>query len=625
MIGELIWTSSQWKNQWVCFRGRFHAENPTDVNMKIAVESKYTLYLNGRIAVLDGGLNRGPDAGSCYYDTPDLSPYLQKGENTIAILVWYWGNAGRCNFCSGHAGLCFEIREAERLLLCSGSAIKAMVHPAYKESRPPLPSYLYGGDNITFDAREDLTGWEQPTFDDSCWDDATVVCSDPTDYWGELVKRPIPQFAFGPVERYTTMERQGEVYVCTLPHAAHVSPYLRVRSHSGSETIDIRTDRYAVHGGPGDDAHTYNSQRVDYITRSGEQSFTALNWYFGEKVIYTIPEDVEVLSLGYIESQYACTVVGSYQPRNREEKKLIDKATRTLLVCMRDNFMDCPDRERGQWIGDVSSQVPQVFHVLSNESVLLVQKAIRDFIRNRDDHVLRGNVPGVCSSELPSQSLNAISEVGMIAEYYKHTGDRELLAFCYQPMLDYLNLWTFHGDGTVISRPGNWAWFDHLRRIDDTVLENCWYASALRHVITAAGILGRTQDIPALQEKYDRIRRAVNRLYWKPDGYRSREYLDDRANALAVLSHIAGPDQFETIRHVLVNVREATPYMEYYVLKALCEMGYKDDAYQRMMSRYRPLIENENSTLWEDFAILGTRNHAWSGGPLTILYEYFQE
>jgi hypothetical protein len=42
-----------------------------------------------------------------------------------------------------------------------------------------------------------------------------------------------------------------------------------------------------------------------------------------------------------------------------------------------------------------------------------------------------------------------------------------------------------------------------------------------------------------------------------------------------------------------------------------------------MMCRYQPLIESPNSTLWEDFFHLGTRNHAWSGGPATVLLRYF--
>jgi hypothetical protein len=54
-------------------------------------------------------------------------------------------------------------------------------------------------------------------------------------------------------------------------------------------------------------------------------------------------------------------------------------------------------------------------------------------------------------------------------------------------------------------------------------------------------------------------------------------------------------------------------------------MGYREDAFKRMMCRYQPLIDSDNSTLWEDFFHLGTHNHAWSGAPATILLRYFSD
>jgi alpha-L-rhamnosidase len=74
---------------------------------------------------------------------------------------------------------------------------------------------------------------------------------------------------------------------------------------------------------------------------------------------------------------------------------------------------------------------------------------------------------------------------------------------------------------------------------------------------------------------------------------------------------------------ILVSVFNSTVYMENYVLIALCEMGYLKEAYRRMVSRYYNLAVNDNTTLWEDFFILGTKNHAWSGAPITIAFKYF--
>lgn len=57
-------------------------------------------------------------------------------------------------------------------------------------------------------------------------------------------------------------------------------------------------------------------------------------------------------------------------------------------------------------------------------------------------------------------------------------------------------------------------------------------------------------------------------------------------------------------------------------------MGYHQDALNRMKRRYAVMIDSPLTTLWEGWGIGeegfggGTYNHAWSGGPLTILSQY---
>lgn len=120
-------------------------------------------------------------------------------------------------------------------------------------------------------------------------------------------------------------------------------------------------------------------------------------------------------------------------------------------------LMDCPDRERGQWIGDVSVQLPQVGFVLDSNALLLAKKCIGDFIHLRDGDILRGNVPGQNSSELPSQSLNAIGSLGMIATYYRYTRDKSVLELCFEPCIRYLKLWELDENGLVTLPQGQLA------------------------------------------------------------------------------------------------------------------------------------------------------------------------
>ena len=190
-------------------------------------------------------------------------------------------------------------------------------------------------------------------------------------------------------------------------------------------------------------------------------------------------------------------------------------------------------------------------------------------------------------------------------------------------MLDYLKLWNVQSNGLVEPRKGDWAWFDHGERIDAGVLENCIYLSDLQFAEETAQKLNCPGDAEFLRKRADGICAAVRKHYWRDNCYKSGDFADERANAFAVLSGVANQTEYPLIRDVLTENFYCTPYMEYFVLLALCRMGYKEEAYQRMVQRYTPLVENGNSTLWEDFEILGTRNHAWSGGALTVLLDYF--
>lgn len=350
-----------------------------------------------------------------------------------------------------------------------------------------------------------------------------------------------------------------------------------------------------------------------------------LDWVYGESIIFSIPKSVKVTELGYRETRYDANPVTTFVCDDERVNRLFDKCARTLAVCMRDNYMDCSDRERGQWIGDVSVQAPQIVYMLDKNGLLLLKKAIYDFINLRKGDRLVGNVPGDNFSELPSQSLNAISEIGMISTYYEATKDKSILMHAFEPSVRYLMLWETDADGVVTERKGDWKWYDHLFNVDGEILNICWYYSALRFALKTAKELDDHRFDGFITERMSAIEQAFEKRYWDSTlrCYTSKGFVDDRANAMAVLSGVCPKEKYENIRYLLMSVFNSSTYMENYVLIALCEMGFKKDAFKRMMSRYQPLIDNENSTLWEDFYHLGTKNHAWSGGPATVLLRYF--
>ena len=67
----------------------------------------------------------------------------------------------------------------------------------------------------------------------------------------------------------------------------------------------------------------------------------------------------------------------------------------------------------------------------------------------------------------------------------------------------------------------------------------------------------------------------------------------------------------------------ASPYMEKYVEEAFFLMDYPEDGLKRMKDRYRAMLDLPLTTLPEHFSTQGgSDNHAWTGGPLTLMEEF---
>jgi len=137
---------------WHCFRKTFSIDvNPDKAMMKIAVDTKCWLWINDSCVIYEGGVKRGPNPSDMYYDELDIAPFLKRGENTMSILVWYWGGKGFSHNSSGRCGLWLNTVIGDKSLN-SDSSWKAMPHPAYLPGRRPKPNFRLSEPNICFDA-----------------------------------------------------------------------------------------------------------------------------------------------------------------------------------------------------------------------------------------------------------------------------------------------------------------------------------------------------------------------------------------------------------------------------------------------------------------------------------------
>lgn len=621
------------RGAWIAFRKDVTLKRvPRSVELTIGADSKYWLWVNGELVVFEGSLKRGPRTGCGYYDVVDVAPYLHKGDNKVAILLWHFGRSGFSHEDSGRSGLYVASSVDD---FCTDASWLSRVHPAYGAATNPEPNGRLSETNIRYDARASMDGWQtagdvaalsfQPSVAIGEWGDAP---------WGTMEERPIPLWLFDPsyticddVQRRPGAER--DTIIASVGIDKQFTPYINITASQAGELIDVQSD-HSFHGGE-------INVRAEYITREGQQTYESLGWMNGERIVLILPKDVKVNEVGFRQSSYDFGHLPSAQLDGEGSYFSCDdeffchfwqKGINTLLVNMRDTWFDCPDRERAQWFGDATTLMGEADYVLDTPVKALMRKAILELCHwCRPTGELRAPVPGNYDGELPAQMLASIGLYGFW-NYYMNTGDEATLRETYPYVKRYLAFWTTDDTGLTAERHGSWDWGDWGDNRDFRLLYAGWHYMALEAAARMADLFGYADDARGYRDTMAKVKVGYNAC-WNGKAYRHPTYegaTDDRVQALAVLSGIAGEDKYPAITQFLRENRHASPYMEKYVVEAFFAMGEGEYGMQRARERFSSMVNNPDyTTLFEGWGIGsegyggGTSNHAWSGGIITVI------
>ena len=632
-----IWTESCAEDSYVAFRKTFTLEQavPTATAF-ISAADKYVLWVNGELVVLDGSLKRGPTPYDSYYDTVELTN-LKQGENTIALLVAFNGRSGDGSIVPvlvdeegdeyTQAGLIFEL-DAGGTTICSDSSWKAARHTGYKNrvtAGADYPGYsqssMLAERNVYFDARDDLGDFMAEGYNDSEWEDATPVSKAGDLPFGDLYSAMIQPIRFQDIVDFSnsasyvgTPLTQDTTLVLDLPGNIQFTPYFELEAPAGKK-LTLYTDTYT-------DKQELPNFKDTYVTADGAQCYENYPWRSGSKLIIEAEAGVTFTRLGYRASGFNGEQAGSFTSSDPGLDQLWQESLNTLAICMRDTYMDCPERERGPYMGDASNEIDAALYSYDQGGLDLTKKAILACVAwTRTDGAIPSRAPSVKPQEIPNQSLIFMTSV---YHYWLHSGDRETAeAYC-NAFLNYLRLVEME-NGLPVYRDGSWTWDDWGDRIDTQLLQTGIYYYALNVTKSLADDLGITEGTEFLAERMDSMRENWRAVYYTEEGFKSPDskYVDDRANAMLALSGLAGEKDWPLITDVIMSTYQASPFIEKYVLEALCAMGRVDLALQRMRDRYAPMLKDEYDTLWETFdGETGTVNHGWTAAPLYILSKY---
>jgi len=623
-VGEVL----TYPNMWMGFYKDVEVDAvPSSLPARISVDSRYWLWINGQMVVREGGVKRGPNRRDTYYEEVEIAPYLRQGRNDIALMMWYFGRDGFNHNSSGKPAMLFDAQSPD-LEIYSDTDWQSVHLTEYGDVSCPHLNQRLAESDIRYDARETHEGWRSGK---ASYRKVMALAFAGEAPWGELHRNPLPAWKDWGVRDYlsTEVHRGGEcdTLVCALPYDAQIHPILKFDNATEGVTVKILTDSY-----------THFQYRnipknlpvhAEYVTRAGSQEFECLDWLSGNKVMYLVPAGSAMPDVSYRETGYNAEFAGSFSCSSEFWNNYWNKSARTLYVNMLDTYFDCPDRERSQWTGDAVNNSEQSFYVLSREADALGSKWLHEICAwQKPNGQIYAPVPsGNWTKELSGQSLSSIGYYGLWT-YYMQSGDIRVLEDTYDAVEKYLRMWTFRPDGTVEYRCGEWEWGDWGSDIDHVALINALYYHALKGHQLAAAELGYSDEAVRLKTLMDKFRIGFDTRFWNGKAYRSENYkgkTDDRVQALAAVCGLAYKERYPAIFAVLSTEFHASPYMERYVLQALCEMGFSDYGLKRFEQRYGKAVSDKRYTTlpenWE-YNKSGSFNHAWSGGGIIPIVSY---
>jgi hypothetical protein len=684
---EWIWDGplAAERNAYTYFRRDFTLPaRPSSAPAFITADSRYLLYVNGRY-VGRGPVRSSPGIQS--YDTYDLAPFLAAGANVVAVLVHFFGEGNEQYVLGRGALLFeTAIETGAAPVLIKSDATWRVSRSAAWNTAAPRENDSNGFVEI-YDARLEPVGWAHPGFAASGWGEPFVIGRPPRPPWLTLVPRDIPFLAereirptavlqVGEVARLpgadpllvapqvqaeplappTTVavtnadylvSSEGAATTVTTPAAGRDAaivvdmgrvisgfPFITVDGPAGA-VIDVAFSEWVhdqrvvavkspVRFDGFEGRPMYTADRV--TLRQGPfrwQRFSFSGFRYLQLTVRGATRPVRILSAGAVFTSYPFTARGRYRSSDELLNRIWNVGAYTTLVSTYDVFMDCPWREKGQWI-DLATPLAS-YNAFGDQAI--ASRYLRTTAQSQDaDGRMFFPYPSWFSFELPDQTM----WWGMhLWQHYLHFGDLELVAELY-PALARANDWfqrNLSPRGLLMAAWPHalprllWPWIDHGHRpganvpgqkLGEMAALDALYYKFLIDAANLARAVGRSADASAFEAQAAKLKTSFQEAYWDPErGFYwddvARTIKGEQASVLAVLYGLAPAEHWTRI---LDNVMDADlwvghsgPHFYFFVLDALAKAGLYDRALETVRRRWGELLAQGATTWWEGWTL----------------------
>lgn len=642
------------------------AEQPSSFIVHLSADNRYKLYVNGALVSL------GPARSDTYfwnYETIDLSPFLKKGKNIIAALVWNEAQYRPAAQITIRTAFILQGNSAAAEVLNTDSSWTCM----RDEGRQPVPGYFFAaskGEMIDFN-RAVKGDWTALGFDDSSWPAAVKIGDGRLKgmSWGndwnlvsstlppsEMVYQRIPvlRYANGvsvpagfPAKKVPVVIPANTTAVLLLDQRVETNVYITLNFSGGkdagislgyAEALYEKGSNGRRKGNRNDAEGKVFVGRIDSLISDGEtgQSFTTLNfrtYRYLRLIVHTKDSPLTVNDLYGTFTAYPFKRLSVFDSADTTIKKILDIGWRTARLNAWETYTDCPYYEQLQYIGD--TRIQALISYFNTDDDRLARNAL-----NMMDHSRLAE--GITRSCYPSQGTQIITTfslwyIGMLHDYWMYRGGsdfikqklpgaREILHFfsnLQQPegSLKRVPYWTFvdwvGGKGWNMGQPPVGA--DGCSAILD--LQLLW---AYEWEAEIEGRIGMPDFARLYSEKARQLKRTIREKYWDAGkglfaDTHEKNTFSQHANSLAILTGMADPATALSIGKKMLtdtSLTQCTVYFKYYLNHALAKAGL-GNGYMNWLGIWRDNIKM-GLTTWAEYSDLhDTRSdcHAWGASP----------
>ncbi len=648
------------------FRKTFNLKAvPEKFIVHTSADARYRLYVNGQLVTW------GPAAGdpeNWFYETTDIAPFLEKGENLLAAQVWNWGRQNGARQTS--AGTAFILQgdsPAEHISNTNRSwkTIKDEGYHVLEMNAVTVGGGYIAGGSDSLIAANHPWDWNLLSFDDSAWQEPKELGKGNhagLDTWKgtawKLQPRVLPPMEQKKEATPVLLEIKGmplpEMHDKQL--SVEVPANSRVEILLDNKVLTMGFPRLIVSGGKHSKIKIQYQEALfnpdgtkgnrnewqgktmkgyyDVFISDGEERIFEPLWIrvfrYVKITINTKDQPLNLLDFQNIYTAFPLEQKGTFTVNDELLNNVWDASWRTLRLCALETYIDCPYYEQVQYIGD--SRIQALISIYVGGEDRLAENAIRQFYNSM--HPM-----GLTKSAHPTSGVQVIPPfslyfIAMVHDYYMLRENREFTGK-FIPGIKFILEW-FIGRIDKNGLLGPLPYWNHID--GGTQFTNgsppgisdggsAHMSILLAYALDKASELLTEYNYPCDAERYLTLSASLKQSTMKHcfnsekqliAETPAQEQFSQHTNIFAILTDTFEPElQQEAAQRILddPSLIQTTLYFKFYLFQALKKAGMGEKVVD-LMSEWKTFLHNGLTTFPEHGINSRSDCHAWSAHPM---------